>query len=183
MRSPARYGLGFTVRFGKCVRRRIFFLFACPKRKNQRETTLGRGRLRFLPLPRPTLMETPKRGDPLLDHPRAVRIRPGLLHSFGSSAGRGRAPPLRQDGNACLSAGRQGCRPLRCERYVVIQFRIPNSELRIIRKTSSLWGPQAAGRRGADGSQTSYPAWARRPRCPRPARRSGWRWARRYAGG
>ena len=59
------------------ARRRNFFLFACPKRKNQRETTLGRGRLRFLPLPRPTLMETPKRGDPLLDLPRAVRIRPG----------------------------------------------------------------------------------------------------------
>ncbi len=55
----------------------IFFLFACPKRKNQRETTLGRGRLRFLPLPRPTLIETPKRGAPLLDHPRALRIRPG----------------------------------------------------------------------------------------------------------
>ena len=63
---------------------RIFFLFACPKRKNQRETTLGRGRLRFLPLPRPTLMETPKRGAPLLDLPRADRIRQGLLRLPGS---------------------------------------------------------------------------------------------------
>ena len=78
---------------------RIFFLFACPKRKNQRETTLGRGRLRFLPLPRPTLMETPKRGAPLLDLPRADRIRPGMLHLPGLPAGRGQAPPLHHNRN------------------------------------------------------------------------------------
>ena len=44
--------------------------------------------MRFLPLPRPTLFETPKRGDPLLEHPRAVRIRPGVLCSSGLPAGR-----------------------------------------------------------------------------------------------
>ena len=78
----------FAGRFGEYARRRVFFLFACPKRKKQRETTLGRGRLRFLPLPRPTLIETPKRGDPLLDLPRAVRIRPGVLHLPGFPARR-----------------------------------------------------------------------------------------------
>ena len=85
---------------------RIFFLFACPKRKNQRETTLGRGRLRFLPLPRPTLIETPKRGDPLLEHPQAVRIRPGVLYLPGFPAGRGQAPPLH--GNGRLPVLRRG---------------------------------------------------------------------------
>ena len=44
--------------------------------------------MRFLPLPRPTLMETPKRGDPLLEHPQAVRIRPGFLHLSDFPAGR-----------------------------------------------------------------------------------------------
>ena len=44
--------------------------------------------MRFLPLPRPTLIETPKRGDPLLDLPRAVRIRPGFLHLSDFPAGR-----------------------------------------------------------------------------------------------
>ncbi len=141
---------------------RNFFLFACPKRKNQRETTLGRGRLRFLPLPRPTLIETPKRGDPLLDHPRVVRIRPGDLYSPGSTAGRGKPRPCDIRVRSCI---------------------IPNSEFRIIRRISSPGGLQAAGRRGAGGSQTSYPAWARRPRCPRPARRSGWRWVRRCGNG
>ena len=44
--------------------------------------------MRFLPLPRPTLIETPKRGDPLLEHPQAVRIRPGFLHLSVFPAGR-----------------------------------------------------------------------------------------------
>ena len=97
---------------------RIFFLFACPKRKNQRETTLGRGRLRFLPLPRPTLFETPKRGAPLLAPPGSYGFARGFCISQvppperlpppqgevsrsdggGLPAGRGQAPPLHGDG-------------------------------------------------------------------------------------
>ena len=94
LRSPARYDLRFLIPPANAGEGRNFFLFACPKRKNQRETTLGRGRLRFLPLPRPTLMETPKRGDPLLDLPRAVRIRPMALYPFDSPAGRPQGSPL-----------------------------------------------------------------------------------------
>ena len=106
LRSPARYDLRFLIPPANAGEGRIFFLFACPKRKNQRETTLGRGRLRFLPLPRPTLIETPKRGDPLLEHPQAVRIRPGVLYLPGFPAGRGQAPPLH--GNGRLPVLRRG---------------------------------------------------------------------------
>ena len=103
--DPRGTVLGLADPFGGYEERRIFFLFACPKRKNQRETTLGRGRLRFLPLPRPTLFETPKRGDPLLEHPRAVRIRLGVLRLPGFPAGRGQAPPLHEDGMLLLPVG------------------------------------------------------------------------------
>ena len=66
--------------------------------------------MRFLPLPRPTLIETPKRGDPLLDLPRVVRFRPRFLHPFGLPAGRGQAPPLHGDGR--FPGFRWGGRPL-----------------------------------------------------------------------
>ena len=106
--DPRGTVLGLADPFGEYEERQIFFLFARPKRKNQRETTLGRGRLRFLPLPRPTLMEMPKRGDPLLEHPRAVRIRPGLLYLFGLPAGH---PPLASPSGGGVAKQRKGRSP------------------------------------------------------------------------
>ena len=66
--------------------------------------------MRFLPLPRPTLMETPKRGASLLEHPRTVRIRPRLLYLPGLPAGRGPAPPLHR--GRTVPGSPQGGRPL-----------------------------------------------------------------------
>ena len=126
MRSPAQYGPRLRIASANAKRGMVFFLFACPKRKNQRETTLGRGRLRFLPLPRPTLIQTPKRGDPLLDHPRAVRIRPGFLYLPGSPAGAPASPsgggvaqrrwgPSRRTGTSPAPTwGRKVSGPARC---------------------------------------------------------------------
>ena len=115
LRSPARYGVGLLIPMANAGRDgRNFFLFACPKRKNQRETTLGRGRLRFLPLPRPTLIETPKRGAPLLEHPRADRIRPGVSCIFSVSPPE-RLPPHQGEASAAtvgvFPPGGDGPRP------------------------------------------------------------------------
>ena len=110
---------------------RIFFLFACPKRKNQRETILGRGRLRFLPLPRPTLMETPKRGAPPLGTPLGGTHSPGASVSPSCLPLRGRC---REATKGVLLAGRGQAPPLHGDRMVPVLRR---GDSRIARRSRS----------------------------------------------
>ena len=127
---PRGTTLGFLVCFGECEET-IFFLFACPKRKKQRETTLGRGRLRFLPLPRPTLMETPKRGAPPLGTPLGGTHSPGASVSPSCLPLRGRC---REATKGVLLAGRGQAPPLHGDRMVPVLRR---GDSRIARRSRS----------------------------------------------